>query len=340
MSPSITNPTVFGRLVSLSSATKGVTSNDKGLPGTKGPSRPNWVMGSRLLQRDPPNLDLRIRSLRCFITTFGRFGLFAHRTCRQQPGNPLVAGEKETNRPRAVTCELIRAYHRVPEALGLLPNRFRVRRTPASSLFRGQISLAAQKLFEAGAVGAEVGGNRGLEGELLVRDRMPELELPRMEHLTRRNGIDAVVERGLPVGLVSDDRTAERGHVHADLVGAAGLDEAGDDGDGVGARVVGGRGSRRCRCRKRKDFPVGDGDLAVLLDDRHALAVDGVASDQVLDASGVEAGASVADGEVGLLDVLVRGEGLDESVHRGLRLGDDDESRRVLVESVDEPDRK
>src|SRR5574344_425157 len=154
MSPSITNPTVFGRLVSLSSATKGVTSNDKGLPGTKGPSRPNWVMGSRLLQRDPPNLDLRIRSLRCFITTFGRFGLFAHRTCRQQPGNPLVAGEKETNRPRAVTCELIRAYHRVPEALGPLPNRFRVRRTPASSLFRGQISLAAQKLFEAGAVGA------------------------------------------------------------------------------------------------------------------------------------------------------------------------------------------
>jgi|SRR5574344_2786160 len=133
MSPSITNPTVFGRLVSLSSATKGVTSNDKGLPGTKGPSRPNWVMGSRLLQRDPPNLDLRIRSLRCFITTFGRFGLFAHRTCRQQPGNPLVAGEKETNRPRAVTCKLIWAYQRVPEALGLFPNRFSVRRMPASS---------------------------------------------------------------------------------------------------------------------------------------------------------------------------------------------------------------
>ena len=103
------------------------------LPGTKGPSRPNGVRESRLLQRDPQNPDLRIRSLRCFITTFGRFGLFAPRTFRHYSGNPLVAGEKETNRPRAVTCKLIWAYQRVPEALGLFPNRFSVRRMPASS---------------------------------------------------------------------------------------------------------------------------------------------------------------------------------------------------------------
>src|SRR5574344_1537249 len=47
-SPSITNPTALGRLVSLSSATKGVAFSCKGLPGTKGPSRPNGVMRSRL----------------------------------------------------------------------------------------------------------------------------------------------------------------------------------------------------------------------------------------------------------------------------------------------------
>src|SRR5574344_637694 len=62
MSPSITNPTVLGRLVSLSSATKGVMFSCKGLPGTKGPSRPNRVMRSRLLRCDPANLNLRMRA--------------------------------------------------------------------------------------------------------------------------------------------------------------------------------------------------------------------------------------------------------------------------------------
>ena len=43
------------------------------------------------------------------------------------------------------------------------------------------------------------------------------------------------------------------------------------------------------------------------------------------------------DRKVGFLDVGVRGEGACESFHRLLRLRDDEESRGVLVEPVDDP---
>ena len=55
---------------------------------------------------------------------------------------------------------------------------------------------------------------------------MPELEPPGVEHLTLRNRIKLLVERRLPVNRVADHRTPERGHVHADLMRAPGLDPA------------------------------------------------------------------------------------------------------------------
>ena len=63
------------------------------------------------------------------------------------------------------------------------------------------------------------------------------------------------------------------------------------------------------RPHARQDPPVRHRELAALLEDRHALAVDGMTPDQVLDAAGVEARATVYDSKVRLLDVLVRREG-------------------------------
>ena len=87
------------------------------------------------------------------------------------------------------------------------------------------------------------------------------------------------------------------------------------------------------------NLPVGNRRFPVPFDDGHPLAVDGMASDQVLDPSARRRDATdrpVADRQVGFLHVAVGGERLDESVHGGLRLGDDDESGRLLVEPVDD----
>jgi hypothetical protein len=68
------------------------------------------------------------------------------RMCRHQPGNPLVAGEKETNRPRAVTCEQIPTFLMVEWSSDLLLNPFRVRRKPVSSPSVAKPSEAARTL--------------------------------------------------------------------------------------------------------------------------------------------------------------------------------------------------
>ena len=57
------------------------------------------------------------------------------------------------------------------------------------------------------------------------------------------------------------------------------------------------------RVRSGKHLPIRDGFFAISLNYRHALAVDGVASDEIHNASSIQSGASVANGEVSLFDI-------------------------------------
>ena len=145
-----------------------------------------------------------------------------------------------------------------------------------------------------------------------------------MEELARGRGIEPPVERRLAVRPVADHGTAQTRQMHADLMRPPRLDATFEER------------RRRGAGRDGDDPPVRDRELAPLLDDRHALAVDRMATDEVLDSSGVEAGTTVDDREIRLLDVPMGGERPDESVHRGLRLGDDKQTARVLVEAVDD----
>ena len=69
-------------------------------------------------------------------------------------------------------------------------------------------------------------GNGGLKFHFFAVYRMVKLQPPGVEHLPRRNGRELLVERAFAVNLVADDRTAERGHMHADLVRPPRLDTA------------------------------------------------------------------------------------------------------------------
>ncbi len=106
----------------------------------------------------------------------------------------------------------------------------------------------------------------------------------------------------------------------ADLVGAAGLDAHFEQ-----AAVAGGG----------KDAVVGDGRLAVLVEDSHVGAVDGMPADQGFDAAGYGAELAGHDGQVGLLHVARPERLLEPAAGLGV-FGDDEDAGGVLVEAVDD----
>jgi hypothetical protein len=165
----------------------------------------------------------------------------------------------------------------------------------------------------------EFGGDGGFEGEGLLGEGVIEGEFPGVEHEAR--GLDFLFRR-VAVDGVAEDGTGEAVfHVDADLMGASGEEAALDEG----AVFVDGEA-----------FPLGDGFFAgAVVEDGHALAVDGVAADEVLLAAFVFGWDAVDDGEVGFGDATV-GEGFGEAAVGAVVLGDDDAAGGVFVEAMDD----
>ena len=76
---------------------------------------------------------------------------------------------------------------------------------------------------------AEVGGQGGLDVDVLAGQGMDEAERLGVERLAVEVGLGARLVAGAVDG-VADDRMADLGQVDADLVGPAGLEPAGDEG--------------------------------------------------------------------------------------------------------------
>lgn len=88
------------------------------------------------------------------------------------------------------------------------------------------VATAARECQSSGQKMLHVRRNRRLEGHLLAAHGMPELQLPGVQHLPRRNRIELLVERRLPIDPVADHRTAERSHVNPDLMSSSGFNAA------------------------------------------------------------------------------------------------------------------
>lgn len=137
--------------------------------------------------------------------------------------------------------------------------------------------------------GVKFGGDGGFEGEGLLGEGVVEGEFPGVEHEAR--GLDFLLG-GMAVDGVAEDGTGEAVfHVDANLMGAAGEESALDEG----AVFVDGEA-----------FPLGDGFFAgAVVEDGHAFAVDGMATDEVLLAAFVFGWDAVDDGEVGFGDATI-----------------------------------
>ncbi len=176
--------------------------------------------------------------------------------------------------------------------------------------------------FGVGEVGPgfELGGDGGLEFEALLGDGVVEGEAPGVEH-------EAAGVCGGFGGFAVDDIAEEGGafvvEVDADLMGAAGVEVAEDEG-GVGGGVGG------------EDLVVGDGGFAAWgIDDGHFLAVDGVSADVGEDGVGWGFGDSVGDAEVEFFHGA-SGELCGEGLVGGVGFGDDEAAGGVFVEAVDD----
>ena len=166
----------------------------------------------------------------------------------------------------------------------------------------------------------EVGGEGGFEVEQGAGERVGQGEAPGVEHLPRGAEGQGSVEGGGAVDGVAGHRTADRGHVDADLVRPAGVDA--DARQRRGAEVL-------------RDLVVRRRGLSAARDDRHPLPVGGGAADVRLEMPGGRFRHAGKDREVGLAD-LARAEGGGETLERGVRLGDDDRAAGVAVEAMDD----
>jgi hypothetical protein len=173
---------------------------------------------------------------------------------------------------------------------------------------------------------------------LLMRHRMLEAEQEGVESLAREVGGKApggfrqggrLGQESRPIGPVADERMADCGKVDPDLVGPSGLKPAFDHG---------GEGVLALRPVFPVDPVVGDGAPAAGLHHLHLLAVGLRAVDRRVDRA-------LADGRCApdqcLVAALERtlpamvGELLGQAAVGEVALGADDQSRRVLVEAVD-----
>src|SRR4029077_20478057 len=115
------------------------------------------------------------------------------------------------------------------------------------------------------------------------------------------------------------------GQMHADLVGAAGLEPALDQRSEGPARIA-----------ERLHDPIpGAGCLAAATQNRHALAVERAAADVALDHAVARAWRAPHDGVVCPLDSVI-GELLGETLHRALGLRGNQQTAGVLVETMDD----
>ncbi len=155
--------------------------------------------------------------------------------------------------------------------------------------------------------------------EFLLGDGVVEGELPGVEE-EAWGGVGVFFS----VDGVAEDGGAEVVEVDADLVGAAGVEVAEDEG-GFGGGVCG------------ADFVIGDGCFAAgRIYDGHFLAVDGVAADVGEDGSGGWVGYAIGDGEVEFLHGGAFGELGGEGLVSGIGFCDDEAAGGVFVEAVDD----
>ena len=148
---------------------------------------------------------------------------------------------------------------------------------------------------------------------------MVEGKLPSVEHETR--GRELVF---FSVDWIAEDGGAEVVHVDADLVGAAGVEVAEDEGG-----LRGGIGGER--------FVIGNRGLAAgRVDDRHFLAVDGVAADVGEDGVLCLRRDAMGDGEVELFHGRALGKLGGEGLVSDVGFRDYEAARGVFIETVDD----
>ena len=148
---------------------------------------------------------------------------------------------------------------------------------------------------------------------------MVEGKLPSVEHETR--GRELVF---FSVDWIAEDGGAEVVHVDADLVGAAGVEVAEDEGG-----LRGGIGGER--------FVIGNRGLAAgRVDDRHFLAVDGVAADVGKDGVLCLRRDAMGDGEVELFHGRALGKLGGEGLVSDVGFRDYEAARGVFIKTVDD----
>ena len=163
-------------------------------------------------------------------------------------------------------------------------------------------------------------GDGGLVGEALGGGGVGEAEAPGVEH---EAGGGAGLALGLGIDGIAEEGAADVFHVDTDLVGAAGVEDAENEG-GVGIGI-GGEG-----------VVVGDGGAAGAgIDDGHFLAVDGMTAEVGEDGAVGLGGDALGDGEVEF-GSLAFGELCGEGLLGAIGFGGDDAAGGVLVEAVDD----
>ena len=143
---------------------------------------------------------------------------------------------------------------------------------------------------------------------------------------TRGSGLrgDLVSElRRSTVHRIADNWMADGGHVHADLVGAAGLNADTHKREFAEARI-----------EATNNFIVGDGGASVVCRaGGHTGAAHRIAAECCRDRSLLALDCAMHEGNVGLAD-LTRGKQFSERAMGCIVFGDDDEAAGVLVETV------
>lgn len=127
---------------------------------------------------------------------------------------------------------------------------------------------------------------------------------------------------GVAVNGISQDRVAEAfAHVDADLVCAAGQELAADEG----AVLMGG-----------DVLPLGHGFFTgAIIEDGHALSIDGVSADHVLEAPALFFRKAIDGSEVDFAQAAL-GEGLGEAAVSNVIFGDDHAAGGVFIEAMDD----
>jgi hypothetical protein len=171
-----------------------------------------------------------------------------------------------------------------------------------------------------GEDGSELGRDGSFEGAGFTGGGMGEAKPPGMEH--EAPGIDGLA-LGVAVDRVAEERAAEVMEVDADLVSAAGVEVAENEGgEGVGDFT--------------EDVVVCDGGAAGAgVEDGLLLTIDGMAADVSEDGAGGLHRRAVGDGEIEL-GGFASGKLREKRLQGGIGLGGHEAAGGVLVEAMDD----